>query len=174
MKYKVLPGTALFDTLMAVQKKMIKANKAADKIAKEVGAEGCANASNKIAGGILGFKFKIGGQKNSDKPGWKKLESGYTLWWFPLEKEKSNKDLLQRIYELPTIDISELNTPLNFHGGAVSHEGGIAWVKTPSVLFPDKKQAVILIGIHPGLKEYKPVDGMIDILESEYNKLKKD
>jgi hypothetical protein len=172
MKYKVLEGTPLYQILSNVQKKMENAANLSKAIVKEVGAEDYARASHKIAGGIRAFKFKECICKNSEKPGWKKMESGCTFWLMPLAKEKSNKDLLKRIDALPTIGIEQINLPLNFNGGAVSSDGGIAWVSTPAVVFPDKKQKIFLIEIHPEFKDYKPVDGMIEILESEFNKLK--
>ncbi len=162
MKFKVLKGTPLFKQLTAVKKEMVRCNDAAYEIIKEFGCTQMRGKFGVIAGGISGIIFQ-----NGKKPpeGWRYTGESFNEY-MPKKNVSANKELNKRIKELPIVEYDALNDPLNFdwhdNDGSrkVSFHPGIKW-----------KNNYILIDVSKHYPRYKPQEGMIEILESEYNKL---
>lgn len=161
MKFKVLKGTPLFDKLNSLGEEMTEYNKAAFDLVKKLGYTRMRGKSNVLAGGISSIEIKGG------KPvGWRNAYSGVRDEYFPA-KLKANKMLLAEIDALPVVEYDDLNKILNFDWRTsssrnISFHPGIHW---------GKKE--ILIDVSRHYTSYKPVKGMIEILESEYMKLVK-
>lgn len=165
MKYKVLKGTDLFDKLWSIQKKMQSCQDEAQKIVNTIPeADGSSKRSHCLAGGIAAFHFKKGWTNAPD--GWRKMEKGWTQWFMPKSSDKKNKELLKKISELPVLGYEIINDLLNFHF-YVTEELQV-W-HCPIVEWRSK---YVLIEV-PNDKKYKPLDGMIEIMDSEYIKLSK-
>jgi hypothetical protein len=164
MKYKISKGTKLFQALTAVKLQMDAVDKLAEKIVQEAGADSYAKASQCIAGGIRAFYFK-----DLDKVpvGWKKMEKGLSHWFFPKSSAKANRDLLERIADLPTMGTEDIAKLLNFHAGVYGEIDRMIWVSCPQVRWA-KTYVVVAV---PESIPYTPVKEMQEITVSMYNKL---
>jgi hypothetical protein len=166
MKFKVLKGTKLFDELNKVQEELAAAHRASKVIVKELGFKEWHKQSFCLGGGISAFRSKT-------KP------DGYAFAYadrdreaiFP-KKTKANKEILERIKNLPIIDYDRLNKLIKFDwrksmkgngkGGLhTSFAPGIAW----------RKEAVVLDIDEAYDDTYKPIKDMIEITTSEFKKL---
>ena len=152
MKFKVNKGTKLFNELIAVLKKMDQCHHAAWEIVEEVGATSYRGSYWRIGGGITALGFK------KQPEGYRK-EEGYNSY-FP-KKIKVNKELLAKIDALPTVTFEDINTPLKFD---FPQHIGNKMVNVPEVLF---RKDHVLINVKDECT-YTPVEGMIEILGSEW------
>lgn len=166
MKYKILKGTKLFDSLATIKKQMDAGDKAAQALVKEVCAESYAKSSAGLAGGIRAFYFKDG-EKVPD--GWKKMEKGATNWFFPKSSKWANDDILKKIAELPVVKPDALIKLLQFSAQVYAETDALIWVSSPKVIW---RKTYILVAI-PEQFTYVPVKDMQEITVSEYNMRKK-
>jgi len=168
MKYKVMAGTELYASLAALQKKANKYHLAAQKLAKSIGAERTATRSDRnIAGGIDAFQFPRG--KEPDVLMWMRPDRhNNPNLFYPRfgKKYTDNQELHDKIAALPVLTIKEYNEVIGFE----SYFGGnFVHYRTYGL---DIYKAYALVSV-PGEK-YKPISSdMVEILESEYLKLKK-
>lgn len=156
MKFKVIPGCALFSTLQEINKGMICASAAIKDTLIQKGFTGN-YASSGHSYLVACDAVEILGPKPD---AWKVMGYPYQQLYWPLAKNKKDQEWL-RI--LPRISNDILNLPLDFHFGSgpnleVYYRPGVAWHKE-------------YIVIDTGNATYTPVEGMIEILESEYQKL---
>lgn len=155
--YKINKGTATFEAVDAMIKRIREAQSAADELSKELGCEKnqVLTYSHYVAGGIVGFKLE------QQPDGWKKVHSkSHYGFYFPKASVKANKQLLKRIDELPSIqrrDLSDLVGYKSIMGapGIKQTEDSIL-VEMTSGGWGDKAE---------------PTADMIEILGSEYDEL---
>jgi len=158
MKFKILPGSKLFDTLTDVNNGMIAARAAITDTLKAMGYTGqyASSMNDYYLVHCNAVRIEFG------KPdGWKCLDSGLEYYW----PKAKNKAALAQLEALPAIKVEAINNPLKFSFGlgednCIYHRPAIAWHKK-------------YILIDTGSMDYKPVKGMTEILESEYKKLLK-
>jgi hypothetical protein len=161
MKFKVVKGTETFDKLVAFRAHVNDVNKQAKDMVTQLGGARYCRKSNKLAGGLSAIEFET-------KPeGYKMAGEKWQHLYYP---KASNKKDCALIEGLPTIDYDELNSIVNFKAPqTISAERGILWVSTVDLTFGDEE---MLIGVRSGC-EYEPPADVVEILESEYDKLKK-
>jgi hypothetical protein len=161
MKFKVVKGTETFEKLAAFRERVKDVSKQATNMATLLGGARYCHRSNKLAGGLSAIEFET-------KPeGYKVVGEKWQHLYYP---KASNKKDCALIEGLPTIDYDELNTIVNFEAPqTVSSERGIAWISTVGLTFGDDE---MLISVPTGCK-YTPPTDVVEILESEYDKLKK-
>ncbi|GAB3317847.1 hypothetical protein GCM10027299_09260 [Larkinella ripae] len=152
----------MFNTLWAYQHRIQQINQECQKLAREIGADDqpILLQPGYAAGGILGFSFP-------QKPrGWKTTRRGDPTFYYPQDLTPSNREILEKISELPKLTYMEISTTIGFEfqfvGDKFLHRIGIKW-------FDD----YILIHI-PGEAHYTPAAGMEEIKVSLYQKLYKE
>lgn len=155
MKFKILPGCELFDKLQDINNGVIAARAAIRDTLK-----------------ARGFSGKFGTDRNhliscdaveilGDKPdGWRFVGASWQKMYLP---KATNKSMLKELSALPSISNDVLNNLLNFSfctgpNLEVYFRPGVAWHKEYVLVDTDKAP-------------YEPIEGMVEILESEYNKL---
>lgn len=171
MYFKIDKDSELYLKLKEVQVKMKEANQAAYKLANELGFKQWRGDSNMtIAGGIQslysetkpdGYAYTYGSSSPND--------------FFP-KKTKANKEILAKIEALPTVSSFDLTDLINYDWRKCSEETGERYGQkrvlfTPGLSFP--KNGEVLIHIPDWITKYKPVKCMIEITQTEYNKLDK-
>lgn len=156
MKFKILKGTELFSTLQDVQNGLIAGQAAISDELKQMGFTG------QFASGSSSYLLSCDAVEiKGDKPdGWKVVGEKWQSLYYP---KQTNKAALKKINAMPQIKVDALNKPLNFSFSVtvnleIYHRPGFAFHKD-------------YILIETGNATYKPVEGMIEILESEYNSL---
>lgn len=159
MKFKVEKKSKLLSDLIALRTNMFAANKSAFALAKQIGFSKIRIRSMVLAGGISSFHAE-------NKP----VGFGYTYSskeptdFFP-KKLKVNKDILQKINDLPVVQHDALNKLIKYDGfkmrvgKKISFHPGFAFTKN-----------TVLFDMDDDL-DYKPVKGMVEITTSEYKKL---
>jgi hypothetical protein len=160
MYYKISKGTETFKKLMELKKKVEGVNKQANAAVGKLNGQRYAKAQGKLAGGISAIEYK-------EKPdGWKQVGNTWQNLYAPKSTTKAAWEIIN---VLPTIEYDELNKIVNFKAPqTVSSDGGIAWVSTVGIAWGDKQ---ILMEVTTGCK-YKPLPDIVEIVESEYMKLK--
>ena len=167
MKFKVKKGTALYDSLCAVKLKCENATNAANELAKELGGTQAATRNRNRAGGVDAIEF-IGIQP--DKELWMQVDKKNNPTLFYPRSKKVNVDLFEKMVDLPKVTYDEYNSIINFIPTFGSSDIGEGIVNFRSYgLIITSNYALIVIGNGSG---YKPITDMIEITESEYNKLK--
>ena len=162
MKFKVLKGNQLFDSLCAIKIKCENATKAANELAKELGGNQAATRNLYRAGGLDAIEFT----NYPDKELWRQVDRKNNPYLFYPRSKKSNVDLFERISNLPIVTYDEYNSIINFLPtfGSSDNVDGIVHFKSYGLIITDDC-ALIEIGNGSG---YIPIDGMIEIFESEY------
>jgi hypothetical protein len=160
MKYKIEKGSALFDQLQEIRHRMIACNKAAQDLRVELGAKAVATRGDNIAGGIDALEFE-------DRPSdWKVIGKPWQKLYYPKAKLKG---VIEKIKALPVVKSSEVATLLDFKSQAISRQGDLLMVGCPRTIW---RKDLVLVDM-PSECKYSPVDGMIEILDSEFEELKK-
>lgn len=171
MKFKVLAGTELFNNLLVIKEEIDSVRAASKKIWEKIeGCEGISENNHHLAGGIRAFSFKQYMSKKDCLDGWRLLEKGYSHWAFPKSSDKSNKQLLADIAALPVVESDRLKELLKYGNYGYCSGGGLGFSSVPGIGWFD---GYILIQC-PESIEYTPVEGMIEITVSEFNKLNKE
>lgn len=158
MYFKILPDTKLFDDLTEINKGMIAAKAAIIDTLKQMGFTGKYASSSGSYNLVSCDAIEIEGGKPE---GWKVMGSKWQQLYWPLA---SNKKALQQLSALPSIKNEVINDRLKFSFSLgdnleMYHRPGVQWHKK-------------FILVETVSAKYKPVAGMIEILESEFNKLK--
>ena len=168
MKFKVEKGTTLFTQLMNLWNRIQASKKEADELVAKIGAQGFANDDqNYLAGKIAAFYFE---SKKRPNENWKALEKGETAWFYPKFSAKQSPeitDLQLQMAAITAIPTSALNELLNTKIGSFANESGIGWFSRPWVAWYND---YILIKTPDGYK-YEPVNGMTEIVDSQFQKL---
>lgn len=152
MYYKLEKGNETFEKLDNVWERMIECNKKAYALCKELGFTKMGRSNNGVAGGISCF------QADQKPEGFKTLK-GYNLY-FP---KKNNKEVLNKIDELPIIEHKEYNETIGFKSqfSTSFHHSS----------FGSKKvNDIYLIEVSEECK-YTPTKDMVEITITEYKKL---
>lgn len=164
MKYKILKGTDSFKQLTLLQQKINAANDKSKELVNELGAKEFCYSSNwyVLAGGLAGIRFP-------EKPiGWKRVfKDHYRDMYFPQRNLVANKELLEKIKNLPLVETDELNKIVGFEEQSYPKNGKSIHVIAPVISFRDEH---ILMSINENLI-YKPLPDMIEITTSEYKAL---
>lgn len=173
MHYKVLKGTDLFKKLNDLKNKMQDCKDKASDFAEKLGFDSYYKKSFVLAGSFYGLVPRDG----KTKP------KGYA-WAFsdrtgnavmPAKNTKEGIELLKQIDDLPTVGYDELNKLVGYkeemsHRPAGNGRGGTKLNFYPVVIWRDK---YIVVNVPDYSGKYKAKSDMIEILESEYNKLSK-
>ena len=161
MKFKILPGSKLFDDLQELVKRGRECNTASKAWIDQNFPECKRHCSpyNCIFGGISALEL-------DHKPtGWMVYGKAWQGLYTP---KASQKKLWAEWAKLPVVKEIELKDLLGYGNYSGAKDGGIAWSTMPAfVPTPD----FILIQTSEVATTYVPKPGMIEILESEYNAL---
>lgn len=172
MKFKVLKGTELFDKFQALQTKMKLCNKASFNLIEELGFKEAYGKSFVLSGGFYGL-IPIDGKTKPDGYSWAFNDrQGNAV--MPSKNLKKNKEILDKIKNLPVVEYSELNKLVTYKDEMSKRPSGKG--NGTSINFCPEvhwKEKFILIDIPDYSGKYKPPKDMIEILESEYQKLSK-
>lgn len=161
MYFKVPKGTETFDKLTQLRLKIIDANSKAKKLIKELGgnADRIYNKYRNIGGGIAAIYF-------ADKPeGWKQVGENHQSIFMP----KANmKKVWDKINALPVVEHEELNKIVGWPDSLQVGTGGNALTVyySPGISW-HKDYCLLTI---PGHVKIKIPEGVIELLESEYEK----
>jgi len=165
MKFIIKKGSKVYDQLRELEKKIIAAKKAAQKLRKELGAEDLATNSDHIAGGIDALQF----QKQPD--GYRKVGQPWQRLYYPkADYLKKNKELAKKLRELPVVEAEELNDIVKFDGMQMLEGDGAALLTIVKCVGITCGKDYILMNTHEGAK-YKPIPGIVEIKESEFQKM---
>lgn len=160
MKFKILKGTETFKKLDDFEKEIKRVNKCAIDLSKELGGDEKGTHlghPHHLAGGIFGIKMP-------DKPdGWKDASKNHYNFFFP-KINKANKPILDKINSLPILKHKDLNDILSFE----FQSSGFTWYNCPGV---EWGKEYILLNVDDNCY-FTPNEDMIEILGSEYIKLK--
>lgn len=169
MKFKILKGTVLYEQLVAIQKRADKCLQASQKLAKSIGATNVATRDGRnLAGGVDAFEFPYG--KDPDAMLWMKPDRHNSpRLFYPRSGKKytQNQELHDKIDALPVVTIDEYNAIIGFErhwGSNLTH-----YVTYGLSIHKD----FALIKISEGATYAPATEDMVEILESEYEKLKK-
>jgi hypothetical protein len=161
MKFKVLEGTQTFDNFKTFFENSKRVNKQALDLAYKLGFEEFVTA-REVSGGISAFVSKE--KRDGYKQVYKKHGNNF---WFP-KSTKENKELINEINNLPVITIDEFNSIIGFEPEFI----GDKFIRRYSLSFSEIGNCYM---VDTGIaKDYKPNSDMIEILESEYNKLREE
>lgn len=162
MKFKIAKTTETFKKLAEFKKQVESVNTQAGKLSKELGGTGrYCKKIHRLAGGVSGIEFK-------QKPeGFKVVGEPYQNLYYP---KVTNKTACKQIEALPTLEYNALNSIIGFKSPqTVSADRGIVWINAPSVIWGKNE---MLLDIESGCKYTPPSKDIVEILESEYEKLK--
>lgn len=154
-----MPGCALFDKLWDIKNGMIAARAAIADTLKAKGFSGkFATDSNSLVS-CVGVEILYG------KPeGWRSVGASWQKLYWP-KADNKNKALRDELNALPKISNDVLNKALNFSfctgpNLEIYRRPGVAWHMGKKYILVDTDNA-----------PYEPVEGMQEILDSEYKKL---
>lgn len=173
MKFKIMKGTELYKELAALAKKCKECESAAHALAEKYGAEGAYSSSSGStrAGGIAGFKFAK--DRFPDKAFWMQVDRHNTPdAWYPRRGKKysCNASIHHEIDALPQVSFDEYNKVIGFKSGFGCSSEGISHFKSYGL---NVYRGYALIVVPEGAEFKPPTKELIEIVESEYIKLKK-
>lgn len=173
MKFKVLKGTELFEKLSALGDNIKECDNKSFELAKELGFKNCYGKSFLLAGGLYGL-IPIDGKTKPEGYAWAFNDrTGNAV--MPIKNRKANKEIIDKIDSLPTVEYDELNNLVNYHralSNKPNETGGTRFSFHPAINWT-KEFILIDVPVSNGRK-YRPAKDMVEILESEYQKLKKE
>jgi DNA-directed RNA polymerase subunit N (RpoN/RPB10) len=165
MKFKISKGTETFNKLVELKEKVITVNEAARAVVNELGASKYCHRSHHLAGGISALVF-------DKKPeGYKEVGEKYQNFFYP---KVANKAALEKIESLTLVEFDDLNKIVGFKAPqTVSSERGIMWISTVGLTWAEHgiPEEDMVMDIENGCKYTPPAD-VVEILESEYEKLR--
>lgn len=165
MKFKVKKNSITYKKLLEFKSKMISCDEAAKSLVESVGGEKYCRNKYYLYGGISAVQFE------SKPENWRVVGQKWQRLYYPKSTSK-NKKLFEALRELPVLEHKELNNIVNFKGPqTISCDEGLAWIDTVGLQFG--KNSEILIETANGC-EYTPNKDIVEILESEFEKLKKE
>ena len=163
MKFKIEKGTGLFEAFLVLKERIRITNAQAFEVVEELGLTRYCPELYCLAGGISAFV--IDDFTQFKRKNWAAINARkYSNFFFP-KKIKANEALLAKIKALPKLQYNELNDLIQFKAGSTTILG---WALHPGVIWRDD---FVLIDTTEG-QIYEPVADMIEILESEYIRLK--
>lgn len=161
MKFKILPGSELFDQLQEIYRRGLEAKVITVRFLEEmfphnqkyVARDGC-------FGGIDCIHF----DKKPD--GWKQVGESWQRLYAPKASEKA---LIRAFSALPVVKKDEIKAAIGYGNYAGMSNGNLVWSSNVGFVFSDD---FILIETSSVANEYVPKPEMIEILESEFLHLK--
>jgi len=170
--YKIEKGIPLFDELNSFHDKIREVKKPARELLKTIPNADIDHyyMNADIAGGI---SF-VGFPKDKIPKDWCKSKSAQhgknRIYCYPHGNRKSTKEIRKKMEALPRLNNHDLNKiigfkPYYYEANRLSLSPGISW-----------KEEVILVSVHDSKAEnegYSPIEGMTEILGSEYQELSK-
>lgn len=157
MKFVIKKGSETFDKLSALQDEMHKVHQKTAAFVEKHGATRWMSTGS-LAGGFRGIRLE---NKPAD---WKEVHYGY---YFP-KKIKKNQEVLDKIYALPTLDNSAINSIIGFGGFQITNSMRV--IHKPGFCFGTDYHLIEF----PEDAEYTPNDDMEEITVSEYKRLEKE
>lgn len=166
MKYKVDPASELYEKLKQFKQRHDTVYKEIEDFVKSIGGEAFSvDRSFAVIGRINGIKFS----NEPDKNMWKPVGPKHMSLYMPKSK---NHLVLSGIGALPVINLKEYDRIFGDHPTqAITHGDGLGFFTSPGCKFSGEN---ILLSVPNNVIGYLPAPGMIEILESEYNKLLED
>lgn len=164
MHFKVIKGTPLFDTLMGVHEKLQESHKAIKALCKEVGADGHAETNySYLKGEIAAFHFET---CRPPSDAWMKKQE---CFFMPKSGKKFIEEtghILQKIKEIPKVKKELLMDAIK---AEEQWYGGLTLFSRPGfAVYPE-----YILFSFPSEVKYEPVEGMVEILGSEFTALSK-
>lgn len=156
MKFKILPGCDLFDSFCEKLELGRQYSKLAQQWAEAQGATEWAEPHSAFKGGVAGLVF-------AKKPnGWTPIDVG-------IFRPRLGSTLYKEMTALPFVSAATINEIVGYTPRSVEASGG----KFMRMYYPGVKvlDDCILLSFKDYVTYYKPVEGMIEILESEYHAL---
>ena len=154
MKFKVEKGTAIYQELELLFDKIKDYNSKTKKFVESLGFEEYGVSLRGRAGGLSCIR-------TSKKPdGFKTVGKKYDNLFMP---KASNKELWKKINELPILSYDEYNKVIGFE----AQFQGLSHIRSYRC---EKVNDVFLIDV--GNADYMPIEGIVEILDSEYKSLK--
>jgi hypothetical protein len=163
MYFKIENSSETFKSLIQLKKRNKECHLAACALATELGGNEKGsyiglNSMYNLSGGISGIMME------EKKPGWVNVyKKTYNNCYFPQKNLSANKEVLEKINSLPTTSLDDLNKIVNFEEQSV----GRHHYTNPIIHWNDD---ACIMQIHDRCK-YTPVNGVVEILGSEYEKL---
>lgn len=174
MKYKVLEGTKLFDSLMELKKRILYANAASFALMKKMGADHVRMGMQTLGGGLTAVHFSKKKPANFPK-GWKRVYKNHLADAYFPQDIKANTGILAEIKALPIVNDEEINKILKFNwlgnDGHDPQSNKICFRPTPH--WGPEGTTYILIHLPEFCSRYKPVKDMIEITHAEFTELEK-
>ena len=160
MKFKIIKGTETYEKFMVLKSKIDFVNAESVKLVESLGAQKFCKRSNIAYGGISAIQFE-------EKPqGWKKVGEDYQNFYFPKATEKV---VNKAINELPFVRYDEINEIVGFKAPqTVPCDRGLQWIDCVGLFWGID---CIVIYVTEGA-EYTPTADLVEILDSEYLRLK--
>lgn len=162
MKYKILPNTHLFQALTEIRQRGLQADNAAIEWVTNYFGENKPRVSPNHAawGGLVAIEL-------DHKPdGWKRVGQDWQRLYAP---KATQKQIYKEWDALPVVTNNEVKDMLNYGSYVGMKDGRLTSNTMPGLVFSDD---YILIETSCLALTYVPVDGMIEILESEFNALR--
>ncbi len=161
MKYKILPGCELFDKIQEINTRRIAASMSAKSwITNHFGeSKPYSKPDWSMGGGISDI------QLNHKPEGWKQVGDKWQSFFTP---KANQKKILDEWRALPVVRNDEIKTLLNYGNYYGAKNGGLVWNTMPGLLIT---KDVILVDCSEVATDYIPVEGMEEILVSEFNRI---
>ncbi len=162
MKFKVLKESPLYGKLVAIKKRCEDVLDASEALAISVGAKHAYTNGRDKAGGVAGFYFEYGVEV--DKLLWMQPDRhNNSRLFYPRsgKKYQINEPLHEKIKALPVVTYEEFNSVIGYE----SQWDGFTNYKSYGMAMHDDFALVQVGG------KYTPIEGMIEILESEFDEL---
>lgn len=157
----------MFDNLQALYVRIEAAREIIRRLVTEVGAKGHAVNEDYLCGAVVAFHF--GETPPADLNNW--VHQNNHAGWYSLRRSRKKSALRERIKDLPSIRNDELLNLLQLKGFQFCGEGqSLTLFRRPGINWG---RDVILLSVPDGVK-YAPIDGVEEILVSEFNQLKAD
>lgn len=156
MKFKIEKGTPLYEALVDLHVRGREAEKAAEDWIKNYFGKslGFASPPQVLWGGIAAVNFPRGAKR-----GWKQINAKHKLY------TPKSKEIQAELKLLPIVPKLELKEMFNY-GEYKVYGGRINTIPSVRVL-----NGVAVMSVPDDVRGYKPVDGMVEILGSEFNRL---
>lgn len=157
MYYKLEPGSETYEKVRAILIKCRECQEKAEQLVKKLGFERFGFSMHDRTGGISCVESQT-------KPeGYVSVGKRWQNLYYPSAR---NKEVIQQFRELPTVSFEEFNASIGFEIQFV----GLTQHRSFGV---DELGEIFLITVSDDCK-YTPAPGMVEILASEYKKLKEE
>ena len=162
MKYKIAPGTETFKRLHELLQRIDAIKLQSQTLCEELGAKGVYSYNSELAGHIAGFTF-------DKKPeNWRPADKNGSFLYYP-KAVKNTQPIRDKIAAIPRIEFKELNQIVGFTPFSYPDGSGIRIIKHIGYVMMSE---YCLVDVHSETPNYTPNADMVEILESEFFRLK--